>query len=186
MESPAEQAEMQTSPVRTPRKNSGFTLVELLIVTLIVAIFLTFASVNWNAFTPRDKESFLEAFSMEIALLKEEAISDYDEKAIEFSLGDNLISIGRIDKMMGFVKTRELAMPEASRMKDLLVNGEPFSTGKPLMIFYPTGVVDRIILHLDLKQNNYYSISVNPLTAKTTGEQGYIEEITVPGRNNPS
>lgn len=177
---------MRMFPARTPRKNNGFTLVELLIATLLLAIFLTFASVNWNAFTPNSKEGFLERFSMEISLLREEAISDYDEKAIEFNLIDNLITIGRIDKVMGFVKGRELPLPEESRMKDLVINGEPFSTGKPLMLFYPTGAVDRIILHLDLKQNNYYSISVSPLTAKTTGEEGYIEEIAVRERNNPS
>lgn len=177
---------MRMSPTWTPRKNNGFTLVELLIATLLLAIFLTFASVNWDAFTPNNKESFLERFSMEVSLLKEEAISDYDEKAVEFNLVENLITIGRIDKVMGFVKQRDLPLPDESRIKDLLVNGEPFSTGKPLMVFYPTGAVDRIILHLDLKGNDYYSISVSPLTAKTTGEEGYIEEIAVRGRNNPS
>lgn len=165
---------------------NGFTLVELLIATLLLAIFLTFASVNWKSFAPNNRESFLERFSMEISLLKEEAISDYDEKAIEFNLVDNIITIGRIDKVMGFVKQRDLALPDESRMKDLLINGESFSTGKPLMVFYPTGAVDRVILHLDLEQNDYYSISVSPLTAKATGEQGYIEEIAVRGRNNPS
>lgn len=177
---------MRISPAQKPQKNSGFTLIELLIATLLLAIFLTFASVNWKAFTPNDKESFVEKLATEISLLKEEAISDYDEKAIEFNLVDNIITIGRIDKTMGFVKVRELPLPEKSRMKDLLINGEVISTGKPLMAFYPTGTVDRVILHLDLDQDDYYSISVSPLTAKTTGEQGYIEEITVRARNNPS
>jgi prepilin-type N-terminal cleavage/methylation domain-containing protein len=177
---------MRMSPARTTRRNNGFTLVELLIATLLLAIFLTFASVNWNAFVKNNKETFLDTFSMEISLLREEAISDYDEKAIEFNLVDNIITIGRIDKVMGFVKQREVTLPEQSRMKDMLINGEPFSTGKPLMLFYPTGAVDRVILHLDLKRDDYYSISVSPLTAKTTGEQGYIEEIAVQGRNNPS
>jgi len=169
-----------------PQKSNGFTLIELLIVTLLLAIFLTFASVNWKVFTPNDNQSFLEKLSIEISLLREEAISDYDEKAIEFNLVDNIISVGRIDKTMGFVKARELTLPEESRMKDLLINGESFSTGKPLMVFYPTGIVDRVILHLDLKENDYYSILVSPLTAKTTGEKGYLEETAIPGRNNPS
>jgi prepilin-type N-terminal cleavage/methylation domain-containing protein len=155
MASKVEQAEMRMSPARTPLRNNGFTLVELLIATLLLAIFLTFASVNWNAFIPNSKETFLERFSMEISLLREEAISDYDAKAIEFDLVDNTITIGRIDRVMGFVKQRELTLLEESRMKDLLINGETFSTGKPLMVFYPTGAVDRVILHLDLKQNDY-------------------------------
>lgn len=159
---------------------------ELLIVTLLLAIFLTFASVNWDSLNRNNRETFLERFSVEISLLREEAISDYEEKAIEFDLVDNVITIGRIDKTMGFVKRRELSLPEQSRIKDLLINGESFSTGKPLMVFYPTGAVDRVILHLDLKQNDYYSVSISPLTAKTVGEQGYIEEIAVGGRNNPS
>jgi prepilin-type N-terminal cleavage/methylation domain-containing protein len=177
---------MQISPVRTPRNSNGFTLIELLITTLLLAIFLTFASVNWGNFSRKSKESFLERFSMEVSLLREEAISDYDEKAIEFNLVDNVITAGRIDRTQGLVKQREVPLPEKSSMKDVLINGESFSTGKPLMVFYPTGTVDRVILHIDLKQNDYYSISISPLTAKTTGEQGYIEEITVRGRSNPS
>lgn len=177
---------MLISPARTLRRNEGFTLIELLITTLLLAIFLTFASVNWTAFLPGGKESFLERFTMEVALLREEAISDYDRKAIEFNLPDNTVAVGRIDQAEGFVKLRELTIPEESRLKDLLINGEPFSSGKPLMIFYPTGVVDRVILHLEVKENDYYSISVSPLTAKTTVEQGYVEEATIRERYNPS
>ncbi len=177
---------MRMSRAQLPQRNDGFTLLELVIVTLLLAIFLTFASVNWKVFAPNDNQSFLERLSVEISLLREEAISDYDEKAIEFNLVDNAITVGRIDKTMGFVKTRELALPDETRMKDLLINGESFSTGKPLMVCYPTGIVDRVILHIDLKENDYYSILVSPLTAKTTGEKGYLEEIAIPERNNPS
>lgn len=177
---------MRTSRAQIPRKNDGFTLLELLIVTLLLAILLTFASVNWDAFLHGNKESFLDTFTMEVSLLREEAISDYDPKAIEFNLVDNAVAVGRIDRLQGFVKLRELVLPEESRMKDVMINGESFSTGKPLMVFYPAGTVDRVILHLELQQNVYYSISVSPLSAKTTGEQGYIEEVTIQGRDNPS
>jgi prepilin-type N-terminal cleavage/methylation domain-containing protein len=177
---------MPISPARMLRRSEGFTLIELLITTLLLAIFLTFASVNWTAFLPGGKESFLERFTMEVTLLREEAISNYDRKAIEFNLSDNAVAVGRIDRVEGFVRSRDIALPEESRLKDLVINGESFSSGKPLMIFYPSGAVDRVILHLEVKENSYYSISVSPLTAKTTVEQGYIEESTISGRYNPS
>ena len=170
---------MRIFPAPILERNDGFTLVELLITTLLLAIFLTFASVNWSAFSPATKESFLEKLALEVSLLREEAISNYDQKAIEFDLLNNLITVGRIDRLLGFVSGRTIALPEEFHMKDLLINGERFSTGKPLVLFYPTGVVDRVILHVELSGNEFYSISISPLTGKTTGEQGYIEEVAI-------
>jgi prepilin-type N-terminal cleavage/methylation domain-containing protein len=61
---------MRTFPALISERTRGFTLVELLIVTLLLAIFLTFASVKWQVFSSKGVESFLENFSIEVTLLR--------------------------------------------------------------------------------------------------------------------
>jgi prepilin-type N-terminal cleavage/methylation domain-containing protein len=177
---------MRIFPARTSERTEGFTFVELLIVTLLIAIFLTFASVNWQVFSRKGGESFLENFSIEVTLLREEAISKYEERAVQFDLSANSVYIGQPDRQEGFLKTRELKIPEPYTLRDVVVNGEKITVGKATMRFLSGGMIDRVILHLVSGKDQFYTILLNPLTAKVTGENGYIEEITLPGRNNPS
>jgi prepilin-type N-terminal cleavage/methylation domain-containing protein len=159
--------------------HKGFTLVELLVVTLLLAIFLTLASVKWQNLSSKGGESFLESFSIEVTLLREEAISSYQEQAIQFDLSTNSIYIGQPDRLKGFLQTRELKVPEPYILKDIVLNGEKITAGKATMRFLSTGVIDRVILHFTGTKDQFYTVLLNPLTAKVTGENGYIEEITL-------
>jgi prepilin-type N-terminal cleavage/methylation domain-containing protein len=157
----------------------GFTLVELLLVTLLLAIFLTLASVNWLAFSRKNGESFLESFSIEVTLLREEAISSYAERAIQFDLSANSIYIGSPDRLKGFLQIRELKVPEPYVLKDIVLNGEKITLGKATMRFLSSGLIDRVILHFTSAKDQFYTVLLNPLTARVTGENGYVEEITL-------
>ncbi len=170
---------MRISPARILIKSRGFTLVELLIVTLLLAIFLTFASVKWQSLSKKGGESFLESFSIQVTLLREEAISNYEERAIQFDLSTNSIYIGSPDRLKGFLQSRELAVPETYVLKDIVLNGEKITVGKATMRFLSTGLIDRVILHFAEGKDQFYTVLLNPLTAKVTGEKGYIEEITL-------
>ncbi len=169
------------------KRINGFTLLELILVVLLLSILLSFASVRWGDLLPKnDKETFPEKFSIEIALLRENAISDYQTKVIEFDLTKNIISIGEMDVLRGFVPSREIQIPKEYLLKDVVVNGEKFTLGKALMRLYSTGLVDKAILHLEGEKEGFYSITINPLTARISGENGYIEEISIPKRDNPT
>ena len=170
---------MRIFPARTSVRTRGFTLVELLIVTLLLAIFLTFASVKWQNLSKKGGESFLESFSIEVTLLREEAISNFEERAIQFDLSTNSIYIGSPDRLKGFLQSRELKVPDTYVLKDIVLNGEKISIGKTTMRFFSTGMIDRVILHFAVAKDQFYTVLLNPLTAKVTGENGYIEEITL-------
>jgi prepilin-type N-terminal cleavage/methylation domain-containing protein len=176
---------MRISPVWISRKTKGFTFVELLIVMLLLSIFVTFASVNWNVVKKTGKENLLEAFSIEVALIREDAVSMYEDRMIEFDITNSKVRVGYMDLKRGFVGTRDILVQADYLVKDVMINGTPYSQGKALMNFYASGMVDRIVVHAN-KDSDYYTLLVNPLTAKVSGENGYIEEITVKGRNNPS
>lgn len=177
---------MRIFQARTLERTRGFTLVELLVVTLLLAIFLTLASVNWQTFSRKGAEGFLESFSIEVTLLREEAISNYEERVIQFDLSSNSIYVGLPDREKGFLQVREIKVPDPYTLQDVVVNGEKVIVGKAAMRFLSGGMIDRVILHLASGKDQFYTILLNPLTARVAGEHGYIEEITLPGRNNAS
>ncbi len=167
------------APTSAKIRESGFTLVELLIVTLLLAIFLTFASVNWQAFSRKGGEDFLETLSIEVSLLREEAISSYEERAIQFDIATNSIYVGQPDRLKGFLQAREVKVPEPYALRDVVLNGEKVTLGKVTMRFLSTGLIDRVILHFASAKDQFYTVLLNPLTARLTGENGYVEEISL-------
>jgi len=174
---------MRTFRALTSAKTRGFTLVELLVVIFLISIFLTFASVNWNIGTKKGKEALLETFSINVAVIREEAISKYENRVIEFDVTNNAARVGWIDLKNGFTETGRLDLPKDYRIKEVIINGQTFPQGKCYMTFYTSGMVDRAVLHME-GDPGPYSLIVNPLTAKVTGDNGYIQEITIKGRDN--
>jgi prepilin-type N-terminal cleavage/methylation domain-containing protein len=173
---------MRISPApifqKSRRSDGGFTLLELLIVILLISIFLTFASVNWQGTSSKGSDALLERFSIAVSSLREEAVSKYEERVIEFDVTTGKVSFGYMEQKQGFTETGEILLSEDYRLEDVVINGEKFSTGKGYMTFFGNGMVDRTIVHFEGEKKRY-SMSVNPLTAKTTGEDGYIEEISI-------
>ncbi len=160
--------------------------VELLIVILLISIFITFASVNWNVATKKGKEALLEDFSINVAMIREDAISHYENRVLEFDVSNGEVHAGRLDAKNVFVETGLLHLPEDYRIKDLVINGEAFSAGEVLHDLLRERDGGQDPRPSSKEARTYYSLLINPLTAKVTGENGYIEEISVKDRNNPS
>jgi hypothetical protein len=40
-------------------------------------------------------------------------------------------------------------------------------------------MIDRVILHFVSAKDQFYTVLLNPLTARVTGENGYVEEIAL-------
>jgi prepilin-type N-terminal cleavage/methylation domain-containing protein len=172
---------MPISQARISTKTKGFTLLELLVVVLLISIFVTFASVNWGVFAKKDSETLLEKFSLEVGLLREEAISGYQEKAIRFDLANNTVSMGAVNAVDGFRESRRLDLPDGYVLKDVVVNGVKTIRGTKTMSFYPSALVDKAIIHFETR-TQYYTLIIQPLTAKVEAQDAYVEEISLTDR----
>lgn len=168
------------------KRSRGFTFIELSLAVVVLAILVTLAAANWSVLRRSDKETFLERFSMEVALLREEAVSSYQQRAMELNITDGTIRIGAIDAVNGFDALRQIPLPDRYVLKNALVNGKRASVGRILIGFYPSGLVDRAILHFEAEKEGFSSIVIHPLTAKVELQSGYTEELTLEAGRNPS
>jgi len=158
-------------------KTNGFTFIELIIAVLVLSISITFVAVNWGAFATKEGSSFIERFSLEISLLREDAISSYQERILQFDLADNKIESGVIDMRRGFEVLRRLAVPSDFHLIDTVINGQKVTNGATQMRFYPMGFLDKTILHFKAAKDGWLTIIIWPLTGRLEIRNEYIDEI---------
>ena len=82
-------------------------------------------------------------------MIREEAVSDYENRVIEFDMTEEKVRAGALDVKNTFLEISEIELSEEYRIKDVLVNGQPCPTGKCYMTFRADGTVDRVIFHLE-------------------------------------
>lgn len=167
-------------------KIKGFTFVELIIAILLISILISFAAVNWGAFSRNDDASFLDQFSMEILALQEHTIAKYQGRTLQFDLTKNSIESGVIDIERGFVPIKKIATPSYFNLVDAVINGQKTTTGIAQMSFYPTGLIDKAILHFKSEKGGWFTIIIWPLTGTLETYNEYIDEAKFNKGDNPA
>jgi len=177
---------MQIYRAQSLTKIKGFTFVELILATLLISILISFAAVNWGAFSKKEGASFLDQFSMEVLALQEFSISKYQGRTLQFDLTKNSIESGVIDIEGGFVSIKKIATPSDFSLIDAVINGHKTTTGIAQMSFYPTGLIDKAILHFKSEKGGWFTIIIWPLTGTLETYNEYIDEAKFNKGGNPA
>jgi prepilin-type N-terminal cleavage/methylation domain-containing protein len=167
---------MRTFQARIWKENRGFSLLELLVVLLLMSIFLPFSLVRLEILKEDEENFMLSALSTSFSLLREKAVTEYVTQYVELDVTNNTIKIGYMDVYVGFVPEREIRVQGPYVLKDVVINGEKLVHGRCVVRFYPTGLVDRVIMHFEGERGSFYSVVLDPLTATVQGYDGYREE----------
>lgn len=158
------------------RRISGFTLIELLFVLLILSILTPLFFLNLDVIRQDETQMIFRILSVEFSLLRERAVTQYEARYVEFDLASGTLKTGNLDEYKGFQPEREIGLPSGYAIKDVVINGEKYTTGKCFMRFHPTGFVDRTIIHFQKEDEKFYTVIVEPLTCKVRQFDGYVEE----------
>lgn len=156
----------------------GFTLLELSLVILIISIVLLLILPNFSGLRQRlESEREIERISQTIKYLYTESQLRNEIITLLFDLDGNKFYalVGSEKDENYFIPERKLNLP--LRIKDIVDSeGNRITQGIVYLNFYPTGYTQKTTIHFEDEKERFYTLFINPLTAKTHIEEGYLVE----------
>jgi len=170
--------ESPTAPGRRRFNQRGFTLIELAIVVVLLALVagLTLPLIsNWGQ---DDLLSAARRLAGTVRYLYNEAALTRNEHQLIFNLEEGsyrakmLDRDGELKPVDGAGSSRNL--PGAVRFEDIVVTSRgSFTTGEVTTLFHPSGWLDETIIHLKDDEDRKLSLRFNPLTGAMDLVEGY-------------
>lgn len=168
-------------PGPTGPRQAGFTLIEISLVILIIAIVLSIALPRFRDPSDQDLTSHVRRLATTFRLVRDEAIIsgrvyrlNYDLNARRYWIapeGDRRVTGGATSESSFLM--RPVSLPDTVAFSDIVLQ----STGKLIdgqvyTRFFPDGFVDPTVIHMDNGQRAY-TLSVWPLTGRVSIYEGY-------------
>jgi prepilin-type N-terminal cleavage/methylation domain-containing protein len=183
---PTSIAEPSTDGVpSTPRaRTAGFTLIELSLVLLIIAIVLALAIPRLRSTSRAELNKEGRRLTNTFRFLRSESVLSGRIYQLRYDLGRERywVTIGNPDGEGGAILqdtgplARSVTLPSPIGISDVVL---PESVGKVmegqvLTNFYPDGTIDRTVIHID-NGHDALTLWVNPLTGRLYLSPGYQE-----------
>ncbi|MEK6679138.1 MAG: prepilin-type N-terminal cleavage/methylation domain-containing protein [Nitrospirota bacterium] len=166
------------------RSEKGFTLIELIVVIALVAIFFSFAIPKLGDVTEADLRRNIRHLTGTISYLRDEAMMKKREFRLNYNIAMNEYWATEVVKSgtQAEVKRLETVFVNKNRLhgdirfKDIVILGHQGSVEEFFTQFYPNGWVEKTVIHLQKGEDKHYTLIVMPLTGKVKVYEGYIEE----------
>ena len=180
-------AMLQTGQVQRSRR-SGFTLLELLVVILIIGMFAAFAAVRMDAVVSGgDLRLASRLIIAEIRSLRGKAAHTHQAQQLAFDIEKQLfypVLAGREEAETALGETEKKnktfdsmkKLPEGVFIEDVAILSKgKIQEGEARLLFFPDGSIERSLIHLRNEKNEVYTLEINPLTGAVKIYDRYIE-----------
>lgn len=165
---------------RWRRGDRGFTLIELSIVLLIVAIVTRFALPKLRSLTAAELGAATRRLAHLTRYLYEEAALRSEVLTLNFDLDRQQYWVARPEAGTGLpveatdLLARRVELPAGVRVADVVVPGAgTLSAGLVPTRFYPEGYADRTVVHLVDSAGHAYTLRVDPVRGRGEVIEGY-------------
>jgi len=178
MASQAVKTSMPISIAGRSTESSGFTLVELTVVVLLLSLFTLFSVPTLNRLADDELARSARTLSGSIKYLFNEAVLTGREHRLIFDLQHGsyraqvLAADGSLHEAAG--SHRQGALGQEVRFNDLSLPGRGlYRTGTVTTRILPVGWIEETIVHLSDGQNRQMTLRVMPLTGTSEIHEGY-------------
>jgi len=161
-------------------KNSGFTLIELTVVIVLISIMLFFTMPKFQSFVgPNQNRKFSRWLTMQINTLKDNAARNRKLYILHISPVSGKLWITEESATEEAILEAEEGghqVPEDLRITDVEfpVHGK-ISAGRADICFYRNGYSDKALIHLEDDDNNQISFLIEPFLSKVKQYDEYVE-----------
>ena len=177
-----------TFRVQTIWTQDGFTLVELSIVILLLSFVLLFSIPRYaDVLGGQRLKSSGHLITGMVRYVYDQATAKRRIYRLNYSLKDGQLWISFLNDEGEFVDDlsplgRRQQLLTGVRFEDIVTPTEKVKEGKTYTLFFPTGLVDKGIVHLRLEDGEQLSLFIHPLSGRVKIEQGYRDEEVVAAR----
>jgi prepilin-type N-terminal cleavage/methylation domain-containing protein len=158
----------------------GFTLIELSIVVLIIAIVTYFAFPRLRSLSGAELSASTRRLAQTTRYLYEEAALRGSVLTLFFDLDQQQYWVAHTEEGTGYpiedtdLLARRVALPEGVRITDVDVPGiGTIAQGLVPARFYPEGYADQALVHLADADGHTYTVRVDPLRGRGEVLEGY-------------
>ena len=164
------------------RRERGFTLIELSIVILIIAIIANFALPEFRSITGAELSSSTRRLAQTTRYLYEEAALRGMVLTLFFDLDRQEYWVAHPEEGTGLpvedtdILGRRVALPSGVRIVAVTVPGAgTHSAGLVPTRFYPVGYADRSAIRLADENGHVYTVRIDPMRGKGVVSEGAAE-----------
>jgi prepilin-type N-terminal cleavage/methylation domain-containing protein len=171
---------MPMSKTGTWNKRQAFTLLELVVVLFIVALFATLVIPRLGAFLSHgDTNKAVRQISGLVRYLAGMSASTRTPYRLHYDLDEGRCWVSRSDAEGEFVEeqetlTRPLHLPQGVRFRDIDTPRGVYTEGEAYTDFSPTGWVEDTLIHVE--GNSLVTLKLLPLTGDIKVYEGYVTE----------
>ncbi|UCD72361.1 MAG: prepilin-type N-terminal cleavage/methylation domain-containing protein [Syntrophobacterales bacterium] len=161
----------------------GFTLIELSVVLLILAVLLAFLTPKFRDLTEYDIKSSSRRLAGTIRHLFDKAAIRHTYYRLNYDLKKDEYWVTYLDESKEFkedsaVLSSRVRLPGNIHFEDIVTQGRgKVYDGETFTQFFPHGWVEETIIHLGDKRERHYSLLVMPLTGRVRIYDRYIEFV---------
>lgn len=162
------------------REERGFTLIELSVVILIIAIVARFAVPRLRNLTAAELGATTRRLAQTTRYLYEESALRGTVLTLYFDLDRQQYWVARPEEGTGLpvedtdLLARRVALPDGVSVADVVVPGAgKLSTGLVPTRFYPEGYADRSVIHLVDSGGHAYTLRIDPVRGRGEIFDGY-------------
>lgn len=170
-------------PVVSRSRTAGFTLIEISLVLLIIAIVLALAIPRLRSLTGAELQRQARRLTNVFRFLRSEAILTGRVYELHYDLTRERYWVSIIDESSDVPEkvsdtgplSRPVSLPNPVGISDVVLEGVgKLQQGQAQTTFYPDGYVDPTVVHLD-DSREAYTLYVNSLTGRPTLVAGYFD-----------
>jgi prepilin-type N-terminal cleavage/methylation domain-containing protein len=171
-----------TSRVQSIWIQDGFSLVELSIVLLLLSFLLLLSIPRFGAVLIGQRLNSTGHFiTGMVRYLYDQSTAKRRVYRLNYHLKDGAIWVTFPNDEGEFVEdqsstfTRKRKLPTGIQFEDIVTAAGKVTEGQAYTQFFPTGLVDRTIVHLRADDGSQLSVLIHPLSGRVTIEPGYRE-----------
>jgi hypothetical protein len=173
---------MTTSRVQIIWTQGGLSLVELSIVILLLSFLLLLSIPRFGAVLVGQRlNSTGHLITGMVRHLYDQSTAKKRVYRLNYRISDGELWVAFPNDEGEYIEdqsssfTRRRRLPPGVRFEDVVTATEKVTEGQAYTQFFPSGLVDRTVVHLHAEDGSQLSVLIHPLSGRVTIEPGYRE-----------